>query len=85
MKVLGQAIFHYLEVFFIERCKCIEVYGNGTLEKFHYERFSLLGEFIIGGSTVFNFCCHTKPIFISNQKKQALKCYIKNETITTGT
>ena len=26
--------FHYLEVFFIERYKSIEVYANGTLEKF---------------------------------------------------
>ena len=53
MKVLGQPIFfHYLEVFFIERYKSIEEYVNGTLEKFHYERFSLLGGLIIGGTTV---------------------------------
>ena len=44
MKELGQQIFfHYLEVFFIERCKSIEEYANGTLEKFHYERFSTIG------------------------------------------
>ena len=48
---IGTANFsHYLEVFFIERYKSIEVYANG--EKFNYERFSLLGEFIIGGSSV---------------------------------
>ena len=50
MKVLGQPkYFHYLEVFFIERYKYIEEYANGTLEKFG---FSLLGEFVMGGSTV---------------------------------
>ena len=49
MKVLGHPnFFHYLEVFFIERYKSIKEYANGTLEKFNYERFSLLGEFIIG-------------------------------------
>ena len=44
--------FHYLEVFFLERYKSIEQYANTTLEKFHYGRFSILGEFIIGGFTV---------------------------------
>ena len=39
--------FHYLEVFFIERYKSIEEYANGTLEKFHYERF-----FTIWGSSL---------------------------------
>ena len=44
MKVLGQPIFfHYLEVFFIERYKSTEEYANGTLEKFHYERFFTIG------------------------------------------
>ena len=44
MKVLGQPIFfHHLEVFFIERYKSIEEYANGTLEKFHYERFFTIG------------------------------------------
>ena len=52
--------FHYLEIFFIERFKCIEVYANGTLEKFHYERFSLLGGFIIRGSTVAVICVYHK-------------------------
>ena len=44
MKVLGQPIFfHCLEVFFIERYKCIEVHANGTLE--NYERFFIIGRF----------------------------------------
>ena len=53
MKVLGQPIFfHYLEVFFIERYKSTEEYANGTLKNFIMRSFSLLGEFIIRGSTV---------------------------------
>ena len=35
--------FHYLEVFFIERYKSIEECANGTLGKFHYERFFTIG------------------------------------------
>ena len=43
---LGKPIFSLLlEVFFIERYKCIEVYANSTLEKFHYDRFFTLGRF----------------------------------------
>ena len=52
--IMGQPIFfYYLEVFFIERYKSIEEYGNGTLENFIMRGFSLLGEFIIRGSTVY--------------------------------
>ena len=46
---IGTANFvHYLEFWY----KSIEEYANGTLEKFHYERFFTMGGFIIGGSTV---------------------------------
>ena len=45
-------IANFLEVFFIERFKCIEEYANGTLEKFHYERF-----FTIGGVHYRRFHC----------------------------
>ena len=43
---------NFLEVFFIERYKSIEEYANSTLENFIMRGFSLLGEFIIRGSTV---------------------------------
>ena len=39
MKELGQPIFSLFGGFFIERYKSIEEYANGTLEKFHHERF----------------------------------------------
>ena len=45
-------LFHYLEVFFIERYKSIEEYANSALEKFHYERF-----FTIGGVHYRRFNC----------------------------
>ena len=35
--------FHYLEVFFIERYKSIEVYANGTWEKLYDEKFLTIG------------------------------------------
>ena len=46
---------HYLEVFFIERYKSIEVYANG--EKFHYERF-----FTVGGVHYRRFLCSNIPV-----------------------
>ena len=57
MKALGQPnFFHYLEVLFIERHKSIEEYANGTLENFIMRGFSLLGEFIVGVSTIMCTC-----------------------------
>ena len=62
MKVLEQPIFfHYLEVSFIERYKSIEVYAMVHWKNFIMRVFSLLGEFIIGGSTV-----HTQPPTLVN-------------------
>ena len=45
LRIMKVNFFHYLEVFLIERFKCIEVYANGTLELwevFHYWGSSLL-------------------------------------------
>ena len=55
-ETIGTAMFsHYSEVFFIERYIHVHNY-NGTvswyIDFFIIERFSLLGEFIIGCSTV---------------------------------
>ena len=50
---IGTANFFIIwRFFFIEGYKSIEEYVNGTLEKFHYERFFTIGGFIIGGATV---------------------------------
>ena len=53
MKVLGQPIFFIIWRFSLLRgTNVLNIGKSGTLEKFHYERFSLLGGFIVGSSTV---------------------------------
>ena len=47
--------------------------------KFIIERFSLLGEFVIGGSTVYWFDPHTPRFFFINAAtKDAIICFFSN-------
>ena len=65
-EVLGRPIFFIvLEVFFTGGYKSIEEYANGTLEKFHYERFFTIGEIIIGSFTVILYISFIIPIIVS--------------------